>query len=85
MNGRIEFHFEHLYSIYVNTCTSSIKLASICLSSLGYYEFYLNDNKVNPSQNLDPGWTTREQRILIVFIIIFFLSKFIDLFLLRLV
>jgi hypothetical protein len=85
VNGLIEFHFERLYSIYMNKCTSSIKSTIICLSSLGYYEFYLNDNKVNPSRKLDPGWTTSEQRTLIMVTIIFFLSKFIELFLLRMV
>ncbi len=46
--------------------TSPIKSAIVYICGLGYYEFYLNGNKVDPSRKLDPGWTTYENRTLIV-------------------
>ncbi|CAF0899842.1 unnamed protein product [Adineta steineri] len=45
--------------------TSPIKSAIVYISGLGYYELYLNGNKVDPSRKLDPGWTTYEKRTLI--------------------
>jgi hypothetical protein len=39
---------------------SPIKSAIVFMTGLGYYEFYLNGNKV------DSGWTTDEKRTLIV-------------------
>ncbi|UJR07640.1 hypothetical protein I4U23_011928 [Adineta vaga] len=35
--------------------TSPIKSAVTYISGLGYYEFYLNGNKVDSSRKLDPG------------------------------
>jgi hypothetical protein len=55
---RKEFHVPHL--------TINIKSAIVYMTGLGYYEFYLNGNKVDPSRKLDPGWTTYEKRTLIV-------------------
>lgn len=46
--------------------SSPVKSAIAYISGLGYYEFYLNGNKVDPSRKLDPGWTTYEKRTLIV-------------------
>ena len=46
--------------------TSPVKSAFAYISGLGYYEFYLNGNKVDPSRKLDPGWTTYELRTLLV-------------------
>jgi alpha-L-rhamnosidase len=45
--------------------TSPVKSAIVYISGLGYYEFYLNGNKVDPSRKLDPGWTTYEKRTLL--------------------
>jgi len=45
--------------------TSPIKSAIVYICGLGYYEFYLNGNKVDPSRKLDPGWTTYEKRTLV--------------------
>jgi hypothetical protein len=36
------------------------------MTGLGYYEFYLNGNKVDSSRKLDPGWTTYQKRSLMV-------------------
>jgi alpha-L-rhamnosidase len=44
---------------------SPIKSAIVYISGLGYYEFYLNGNRVDPSRKLDPGWTTYEKRTLL--------------------
>ena len=46
--------------------TSPLKSAIVYMSGLGYYEFYLNGNKVDPSRKLDPGWTTFQKRTLLV-------------------
>ncbi len=46
--------------------TSPIKSAIVYICGLGYYEFFLNGNIVDPSRKLDPGWTTYEKRTLIV-------------------
>ncbi len=45
--------------------SSSVKSAIVYICGLGYYEFYLNGNNVDPSRKLDPGWTTYENRTLI--------------------
>jgi hypothetical protein len=44
--------------------TSPIKSAIVYISGIGYYELYLNGNKVDPSRKLDPGWTSYEKRTL---------------------
>jgi hypothetical protein len=36
------------------------------MCGLGYYQFYLNSNNVDPSRKLDPGWTTYNKRTLFV-------------------
>jgi alpha-L-rhamnosidase len=46
--------------------TSPIKSAIVYISGIGYYELYLNGNKVDPSRKLDPGWTSYEIRTLVV-------------------
>ena len=46
--------------------TSPVKSAIVHMTGIGYYEFYLNGYKVDPSRKLDPGWTTYEKRTLIV-------------------
>jgi alpha-L-rhamnosidase len=45
---------------------SPIKSAIVYICGLGYYQFYLNGNNVDPSRKLDPGWTTYEKRTLVV-------------------
>lgn len=46
--------------------TSRIQSAVVFLSALGYYELYLNGDKVDASRKLDPGWTVYEKRTLMV-------------------
>jgi hypothetical protein len=46
--------------------TSPVQSAIVYICGLGYYEFYLNGNNVDPSRKLDPGWTTYGKRTLIV-------------------
>lgn len=45
---------------------SPVKSAIVYISGIGYYELYLNGNKVDLSRKLDPGWTTYYIRTLIV-------------------
>jgi hypothetical protein len=46
--------------------TSAIRSAIVYMCGLGYYELYLNDYNVDPSRQLDPGWTNFEIRTLLV-------------------
>jgi alpha-L-rhamnosidase len=45
--------------------TSPVKSAIVYITGVGYYEFYLNGQNVDPSRKLDPGWTTYEKRTLL--------------------
>jgi alpha-L-rhamnosidase len=54
---RKEFHVSN---------SSPIQSAIVYISGLGYYEFYVNGNKIDKSRKLDPGWTVYEKRTLMV-------------------
>lgn len=64
--GSTEINMNELRKEFVVPNTSSIKSAIVYMTGLGYYEFYLNGNKVDSSRKLDPGWTQYERRTLIV-------------------
>ncbi|CAF0837872.1 unnamed protein product [Adineta steineri] len=64
--GSTEVNMNELRKEFNVSNASPIKLAIVYLSGLGYYEFYLNGNNVDPSRKLDPGWTTYEKRTLLV-------------------
>jgi alpha-L-rhamnosidase len=64
--GSTEINMNELRKEFNVPNTSPIKSAIVYMSGIGYYEFYLNGNKVDPSRKLDPGWTTYEKRTLIV-------------------
>jgi alpha-L-rhamnosidase len=64
--GSTKINMNELRKEFNVSNTSSIKSAIVYICGLGYYEFYLNGNKVDPSRKLDPGWTTYEKRTLIV-------------------
>ncbi|CAF1175379.1 unnamed protein product [Rotaria sordida] len=64
--GSTKINMNELRKEFLIPNTSPIKSAIAYISGLGYYEFYLNGNKVDPSRKLDPGWTTYEKRTLIV-------------------
>ena len=46
--------------------TSPIESAIAYISGLGYYELYVNGDKIDTSRKLDPGWTVYEKRTLLV-------------------
>ncbi|CAF3217555.1 unnamed protein product [Rotaria socialis] len=46
--------------------SSPIHSAIVYLSGLGYYELYVNGDKIDLSRKLDPGWTVYEKRTLMV-------------------
>jgi alpha-L-rhamnosidase len=64
--GSTEINMNELRKEFNVPNTSPIKSAIVYLCGLGYYEFYLNGNNVDPSRKLDPGWTTYEKRTLLV-------------------
>jgi alpha-L-rhamnosidase len=45
---------------------SPIKSAIVYMTGLGYYEFYLNGNKTDPSRKLDPARTIYEKCTLLL-------------------
>jgi alpha-L-rhamnosidase len=46
--------------------TSPIVSAIVYITGIGYYELYVNGERVDPSRKLDPGWTDYKIRTLIV-------------------
>jgi alpha-L-rhamnosidase len=46
--------------------SSPIQSAIVYISGLGYYELYVNGNKIDMSRKLDPGWTLYQKRTLLV-------------------
>lgn len=45
---------------------SAILSAIVYISGLGYYELYVNGERIDPSRKLDPGWTVYEKRTLMI-------------------
>ncbi len=45
---------------------SPIQSAVVYISGLGYYELYVNGDKIDMSRKLDPGWTVYKKRTLMV-------------------
>ena len=45
--------------------SSPIRSAITYISGLGYYELYVNGDKIDMSRKLDPGWTVYEKRTLL--------------------
>lgn len=90
--GSRKINMNELRKEFIVPNTSPIKSAIIYISGIGYYELYLNGNKVDPSRKLDPGWTTYAIRTLLASfdvtanitvrtVAFFFLSKLTYLFL----
>ncbi len=63
--GSTKINMNELRKEFLVSNTSAIKSAIVYISGLGYYEFYLNGKKVDPTRKLDPGWTTYEKRTLL--------------------
>ena len=64
--GSREINMNELRKQFVVSNASPIKSAIVYVSGIGYYELYLNGQKVDPSRKLDPGWTTYALRTLFV-------------------
>jgi len=64
--GSTKIYMNELRKEFTVPNTSPIKSAIVYMCGLGYYEFYLNGNNVDPSRKLDPGWTTYSKRTLLV-------------------
>jgi alpha-L-rhamnosidase len=63
--GSTKINMNELRKEFLVPNTSPVKSAIVYISGIGYYEFYLNGNNVDPSRKLDPGWTTYQKRTLI--------------------
>ncbi|CAF4113656.1 unnamed protein product [Rotaria sordida] len=63
--GSTQINMNELRKEFMVPNSSPIKSAIAYICGLGYYEFYVNGNKVDPSRKLDPGWTSYEQRTLV--------------------
>lgn len=64
--GSTEINMNELRKEFTVPNTSAIKSAISYISGIGYYELYLNGNKVDSSRKLDPGVTSYEKRTLLV-------------------
>jgi hypothetical protein len=64
--GSIKIHMNELRKEFLVPDKGPIKSAIVYISGIGYYEFYLNGNKVDSSRKLDPGWTAFYKRTLLV-------------------
>ena len=64
--GSRKINMNELRKEFVVPNASPIKSAIVYISGIGYYELYLNGNKVDPSRKLDPGWTSYTFRTLFV-------------------
>ncbi|CAF0993590.1 unnamed protein product [Rotaria sordida] len=63
--GSTKINMNELRKEFMVPNVSPIKSAITYISGIGYYEFYLNGNKVDTSRKLDPGWTSYEKRTLV--------------------
>ncbi|CAF1031004.1 unnamed protein product [Didymodactylos carnosus] len=63
--GSTKINMNELRKEFMVPNASPIKSAIAYISGIGYYEFYLNGNKVDTSRKLDPGWTSYEKRTLL--------------------
>jgi alpha-L-rhamnosidase len=64
--GSTKINMNELRKEFMVPNISPIKSAIVYISGIGYYELYLNGNKVDLSRKLDPGGSTYEKRTLFV-------------------
>ncbi len=64
--GSTKINMNELRKEFTVPNVSPIKSAIVYISGIGYYQLYLNGNKIDPSRKLDPGWTTYAFRTLFV-------------------
>jgi alpha-L-rhamnosidase len=63
--GSTEINMNELRKEFTVPNASPIKSGIVYISGIGYYQFYLNGNNVDPSRKLDPAWTNYEKRTLV--------------------
>jgi alpha-L-rhamnosidase len=64
--GSTQINMNELRKEFTVPNTSPIVSAIVYLTGIGYYELYVNGERVDPSRKLDPGWTDYEIRTLMV-------------------
>ena len=64
--GSTKINMNELRKEFTVPSTSPITSAIVYISGIGYYELYVNGERVDPSRKLDPGWTAYEIRTLLV-------------------
>jgi alpha-L-rhamnosidase len=64
--GSTQINMNELRKEFTVPNTSSIKSAIVYLTGIGYYELYVNGERVDPTRKLDPGWTDYTMRTLMV-------------------
>ncbi|CAF1125713.1 unnamed protein product [Adineta steineri] len=64
--GSNQINMNELRKEFQISNSSPIQSAVVYISGLGYYELYVNGDKVDISRKLDPGWTVYEKRTLLV-------------------
>ncbi|UJR17759.1 hypothetical protein I4U23_004657 [Adineta vaga] len=60
--GSTQIYMNELRKEFNVSNTSPIRSATVSISGIGYYEMYLNGDRIDSSRKLDPGWTTYQKR-----------------------
>jgi alpha-L-rhamnosidase len=63
--GSRKINMNELRKEFIVPNTSPIVSAIVYVTGIGYYELYVNGERVDPSRKLDPGWTSYKMRILL--------------------
>jgi alpha-L-rhamnosidase len=64
--GSTQINMNELRKEFTVPNTSPIVSAIVYITGIGYYELYVNGERVDPSRKLDPGWTDYKIRTLMV-------------------
>jgi alpha-L-rhamnosidase len=63
--GSRQINMNELRKEFIVPNTSPIVSAIVYVTGIGYYELYVNGERVDPSRKLDPGWTSYKMRVLL--------------------
>jgi alpha-L-rhamnosidase len=63
--GSRQINMNELRKEFIVPNTNPIVSAIVYVTGIGYYELYVNGEKVDPSRKLDPGWTSYKMRVLL--------------------
>jgi alpha-L-rhamnosidase len=63
--GSRKINMNELRKEFIVPNTSPIVSAIVYVTGIGYYELYVNGERVDPSRKLDPGWTSYKMRVLL--------------------